>query len=596
MPRTLGHATCSATARRLPRGECRGGASRRDRQRVGRARLECHLRCEELGLPVPRPRASDSWTQSGVGGEGCRRSREPHPQSRRAVRDRAVGQGREACRRQQSNRVRCARGRRFQSPRAKPHTHAKQPDHSTAIQATLGESVHAHPLILVSEAAEKRRIVPIGATAGQFKQTNMRIDRFRIRSIQGVRCAGSKNREWNSRCRSHVGRPGKGLSRGRALAMRSAGSPAIASPYGWGCARCWRGCCLAAAGCGCATPRLIRSPYPHNRRPRARRGRDPHGARRRRRAYDHDELQRQRAALGRRLLHGRRRAARQHELSAHGAHLCDGASACRRPAERRSAHRGRRRRHRARSRVAVELATHRQGVCRAICRQRTSANPRRCGCGCRAGRRAGGARTVRRARLEGPEGLTVAMRNGLLVYFGNSTLPHAKWLSLARVLSFADAAGATVCRRASARAPGGRLQLEPGSAAATASRLTPSQVGTSDPRRRGWPNSSAGGRRGYLVKRYGRKRKSARPARRQAQARTANQPAKLRRRGAPKAVPPKPPPEAEPRLEGYCVSRDQFSSDGRGFAVLQRMLRDCGLPLTGRSSLHNLRILTVCRA
>jgi cell division protein FtsQ len=43
----------------------------------------------------------------------------------------------------------------------------------------------------------------------------------------------------------------------------------------------------------------------------------------------------------------------------------------------------------------------------------------------------------------GPEGLTVAMRNGLLVYFGNAARPHAKWLSLARVLVSPSAAGAS---------------------------------------------------------------------------------------------------------------------------------------------------------
>jgi cell division protein FtsQ len=41
------------------------------------------------------------------------------------------------------------------------------------------------------------------------------------------------------------------------------------------------------------------------------------------------------------------------------------------------------------------------------------------------------------------EGLTVAMRNGLLVYFGDATRPHAKWLSLARVLADSSSAGAT---------------------------------------------------------------------------------------------------------------------------------------------------------
>ena len=42
----------------------------------------------------------------------------------------------------------------------------------------------------------------------------------------------------------------------------------------------------------------------------------------------------------------------------------------------------------------------------------------------------------------GPEGLTVAMHNGLLVYFGDATRPHAKWMSLARVLASPDSAGA----------------------------------------------------------------------------------------------------------------------------------------------------------
>lgn len=45
--------------------------------------------------------------------------------------------------------------------------------------------------------------------------------------------------------------------------------------------------------------------------------------------------------------------------------------------------------------------------------------------------------------FEGPKGLTVAMRNGLLVYFGNDTRPHAKWLSLARVLADSSSSGAS---------------------------------------------------------------------------------------------------------------------------------------------------------
>jgi cell division protein FtsQ len=52
------------------------------------------------------------------------------------------------------------------------------------------------------------------------------------------------------------------------------------------------------------------------------------------------------------------------------------------------------------------------------------------------------AHLVERA-FTGPRGLTVAMRNGLFVYFGDAARPHAKWLSLARVLADAGSAGAS---------------------------------------------------------------------------------------------------------------------------------------------------------
>jgi cell division protein FtsQ len=80
---------------------------------------------------------------------------------------------------------------------------------------------------------------------------------------------------------------------------------------------------------------------------------------------------------------------------------------------------------------------------------------------------------------EGPEGLTLQMRNGLLVYFGDATRPHAKWLSLARVLSSPNASGATyVDVRLPTRPAAGFTQ--PGSSSASASALTPAQVGSSD--------------------------------------------------------------------------------------------------------------------
>ncbi len=43
----------------------------------------------------------------------------------------------------------------------------------------------------------------------------------------------------------------------------------------------------------------------------------------------------------------------------------------------------------------------------------------------------------------GDYGITAAMRDGLLVYFGDAGLPHAKWLSLARVLADPSSAGAS---------------------------------------------------------------------------------------------------------------------------------------------------------
>ncbi|HEV3094087.1 MAG TPA: FtsQ-type POTRA domain-containing protein [Solirubrobacteraceae bacterium] len=81
---------------------------------------------------------------------------------------------------------------------------------------------------------------------------------------------------------------------------------------------------------------------------------------------------------------------------------------------------------------------------------------------------------------EGPEGLTLQMRDGLLVYFGDATRPHAKWLSLARVLSSPNASGATyVDVRLPTRPAAGFTQ--PGSSSASASALAPAQVGSSDP-------------------------------------------------------------------------------------------------------------------
>jgi cell division protein FtsQ len=85
----------------------------------------------------------------------------------------------------------------------------------------------------------------------------------------------------------------------------------------------------------------------------------------------------------------------------------------------------------------------------------------------------------------GPEGLTVAMRNGLLVYFGDSTRPHAKWLSLARVLTSPSAAGAVyVDVRLPERPAAGFSTPSTSSSSSTSSPSSASasaQVATSDP-------------------------------------------------------------------------------------------------------------------
>ncbi len=66
------------------------------------------------------------------------------------------------------------------------------------------------------------------------------------------------------------------------------------------------------------------------------------------------------------------------------------------------------------------------------------------------------AKYVERA-FTGAEGLTVAMRNGLLVYFGDASRPHAKWLSLVRVLADSELRRRLLRGRAPAVASGRRV-------------------------------------------------------------------------------------------------------------------------------------------
>jgi cell division protein FtsQ len=88
------------------------------------------------------------------------------------------------------------------------------------------------------------------------------------------------------------------------------------------------------------------------------------------------------------------------------------------------------------------------------------------------------AHTVTRV-YSGPKGLTVALRGGLLAYFGDATRPHAKWLSLARVLADSSSAGASyIDVRLPERPAAG---FAPGTARPDASSSETEASGTSDP-------------------------------------------------------------------------------------------------------------------
>jgi cell division protein FtsQ len=80
----------------------------------------------------------------------------------------------------------------------------------------------------------------------------------------------------------------------------------------------------------------------------------------------------------------------------------------------------------------------------------------------------------------GAEGLTVAMRNGLLIYFGDATRAHAKWLSAARVLADTSSQGASYV---DVRLPGRPAAGFPGGVAngSEAAATTAGRVSATDP-------------------------------------------------------------------------------------------------------------------
>jgi len=79
---------------------------------------------------------------------------------------------------------------------------------------------------------------------------------------------------------------------------------------------------------------------------------------------------------------------------------------------------------------------------------------------------------------DGREGLTVAMRNGLLIYFGDASRPHAKWAAAGRVLADPSSAGAYYVDVRLPERPAAGIS---GGPAGTGSSTASSGVSASDP-------------------------------------------------------------------------------------------------------------------
>jgi cell division protein FtsQ len=93
------------------------------------------------------------------------------------------------------------------------------------------------------------------------------------------------------------------------------------------------------------------------------------------------------------------------------------------------------------------------------------------------------ARLVSRV-FSGPKGLTVAMSSGLQAYFGDGSRPHAKWLSLARVLADPSSSGASYVdvrlpERPAAGFPAGTAPPSSGAASEASSTAEPAAGGES---------------------------------------------------------------------------------------------------------------------
>jgi cell division protein FtsQ len=103
---------------------------------------------------------------------------------------------------------------------------------------------------------------------------------------------------------------------------------------------------------------------------------------------------------------------------------------------------------------------------------------------------------------EGPKGLTVAMRGGMLVFFGDAARPHAKWSSFARVLVAQGSADASYVdvrlpeRPAAGRASAGTEGQAAGAEGSQAARAESTGASQGGPQLAG---QSAGGSSAALV-------------------------------------------------------------------------------------------------
>ncbi len=210
---------------------------------------------------------------------------------------------------------------------------------------------------------------------------------------------------------------------------------------------------------------------------------------------------------------------------------------------------------------------------------------------CSARRRAGSAGSPR-GRGSGRAGLTVAMRDGLLVYFGDASRPHAKWLALAAVLADSSSAGADyVDVRLPERPAAG---FPPGRAPSTPKKAPPNRT-RAQPNRRS-PRSPRGCRRRTRSRRKPRNRRPKRAARKRGRRRAKGAKRRPRNRtGKPRKGRRANRRRGRNRRAELTYLRSSFtpcgaesSGGGRESAVLQAMLRDWPPSLTGRDSLHRV--------